>query len=83
MLKIFTARHKFQIRIYHLIKHRIIVSFKATIDPDTLYLHQAMKTLDWPKFRIAIQTEMDDRIEGKNLSVIQKSKILRQPQYSQ
>ena len=29
--------------------------YKATSDPDTLYLHQAMKSKDWPQFRKTIQ----------------------------
>ena len=49
--------------------------FKDTIDPDTLYLHEAMKTHDWPKFCISMQNEIDDIMKGKNFPVIQKSNI--------
>ena len=46
-------------------------AYKASIDPDTLYLHEAMKAKDWHNFRIAMQKEIDDRMEGKkNFSVI-------------
>ena len=60
-------------------KSRIIneplLAYKATADPDTLYLHEAMKQKDWKEFRKAMQKEVDDRMEDKNFSVTHKSKI--------
>ena len=50
-----------------------LYAYKATIDPDTLYLHEAMETHDWPQFWQEMQKEIDDRMEGQNFSVIHKS----------
>ena len=36
-----------------------------------------MKAEDWPNFRAAMQKEIDDRMEGKNFSVIHKAKVPR------
>ena len=45
--------------------HDPLYAYKASTDPDTLYLHEAMKAEDLPNFRAAIQKEIDDRMEGK------------------
>ena len=37
-----------------------LYTYKDTSDPDTLYLYQAIKTKDKPKFRKAMQKEIDD-----------------------
>ena len=55
----------------------LLYAFKSIIDSNTLYLHQAMKTHDWSKFHISIQKEIDDRMEGKNFSVVHKLKVLK------
>ena len=34
-----------------------------------------MKSHDWPKYRIAMQKEIDDRMKGNNLSIIHKSNV--------
>ena len=47
-------------------------AYKATSDLDTSYLHESMKTHDWPQFRQVMQKEIDDRMEGQNFSVIKK-----------
>ena len=31
-----------------------LLAYKATADPDTMYLHEAMKQKDWKNFRIAM-----------------------------
>ena len=56
-------------------KNEPLLAYKATTDPDTLYLHEAMKQKDWKNFRIAMQKEVDDRMKYKNFSVIHKNKI--------
>ena len=62
-------------------KSRIIneplLAYKATADPDTMYLHEAMKQKDWKEFRKAMQKVVDDRMEDKNFSVTHKNKILK------
>jgi len=49
--------------------------FKATSDPDTMYLHQAMKQPDAPEFKKAMQKEWDDQINNGNFTVIHRSKV--------
>ena len=52
-----------------------LLAYEATADPDTMYLHEAMKQKDWQEFRKAMQKEVDDRMKDKNFSIIHKSKI--------
>ena len=52
-----------------------LLAYKATADPDTMYLHEAMKQKDWQEFRKAMQKEVDDRMKDKNFTIIHKSKI--------
>ena len=49
--------------------------FKTTADPYTIYLHEAMKQKYCLQFRIAMQNEIDDRMEDNKLSVVHKSQI--------
>ena len=60
-----------------------LYAYKATSDLDTLYLHQAMNTKYWPKSRIAMQKEIDDRMEGKKSLSSTTHNSIGQPQYSQ
>ncbi len=43
-----------------------IVAMKATSDPDTLYLWEAMKEPDFDKFQEAMQKEIDGHMERGN-----------------
>jgi hypothetical protein len=43
-----------------------LLAMKAVSDPDTMYLHQAMKENDWPKFKEAMQKEVNDHSKSKN-----------------
>jgi hypothetical protein len=52
-----------------------LLAMKAVSDPDTMYLHQAMKEKDWPKFREAMQKEVDDHSRSDNWELIHKSKV--------
>lgn len=54
---------------------RQLLAYKATIDPDTMYLHEAMRESDWEEFRKAMQDEINDRIKGKNFSIIPRSSV--------
>ena len=42
------------------IKHRLRdpIAFAASSDPDTLYLHKAMREEDWPQFEEAMLKEV-------------------------
>ena len=50
-------------------------AYKATIDPDTMYLHEAMREKDWTEFRKAMQKEIDDRVEGENFEIVKRSMV--------
>jgi len=51
------------------------VAFAASKDPDTMYLHQAMKEPDKDKFIAAMVEEMDAQLKGGNFSLILRSKV--------
>ena len=58
-------------------QRNLLYAYKATSDPDIMYLYEAMKISDWPHLRLAMQKETDDRMEGNTFSVIHKSKYQR------
>ena len=49
--------------------------YKATTDPDTMYMHEAMRQKDAAEFRKAMQKEWKDQIENGNFTVIHRSKV--------
>jgi hypothetical protein len=49
-----------------------LVAFKATSDPDTMYLHEAMKEPDGGEFVKAMEKEVRDQMENGNFSIILK-----------
>ena len=51
------------------------MAYKATSDPDTMYLHQAMQEPDKKEFVEAMQKEVRDQYENGNFSIIHKSKL--------
>jgi len=55
------------------------VAFAATKDPDTMYLHQAMKDPDKDKFIAAMVEEMDNQLKGKNFLLVLRSKVPKAP----
>ena len=38
-----------------------LYAYKATSDPDTMDLHEAVKKSDWPNFRLVMQKKIDNR----------------------
>jgi hypothetical protein len=52
-----------------------LVAFKATSDPDTMYLHEAMKEPDGGKFVKAIDKEVRDQMDNGNFSIIPKIQV--------
>jgi hypothetical protein len=46
--------------------------FKATSDPDTMYLHQAMKEHNHNQFVEAMQKEVKDQSENGNFSIVKR-----------
>ena len=49
--------------------------FKATSDPDTMYMHQAMKQPDSKEFLKAMQKEWDDQLQNGNFTVRRRSEV--------
>ena len=46
-----------------------LLAYKASADPDIMYMHEAMKEPDAWEFKKAIGGEMDAQIEGKVLKL--------------
>jgi len=51
------------------------IAFAASKDPDTMYMHQAMKEPNKDKFIAAMVEEMDTQLKGKNFSLILRFKV--------
>lgn len=49
--------------------------YKATSDPDSMYLHQAMKEPDQAKFLSAMLKEVRDQMENGNFSIIKRKDV--------
>ena len=49
--------------------------FKATSDPDTMYMHEAMKEKDAKEFRKAMQKEWDDQFNNGNFTIVHRSEV--------
>ena len=49
--------------------------FKATSDPDTMYMHEAMRQKDANEFRKAMQKEWDDQLNNGNFTVVHRSEV--------
>jgi hypothetical protein len=52
-----------------------ILACKATSDPDTMYLHEAMKEPDKADFLKAMMKEVEDQVGNGNFSIIPKSSV--------
>ena len=52
-----------------------LLAYKASADPDTMYMHQAVKEPDKDHFIAAMQKEVRDQSENGNFSVIHKSMV--------
>jgi len=49
--------------------------FKATADPDTMYMHEAMKQHDADEFRKAMEKEWKDQMGNGNFTILERSKV--------
>ena len=47
----------------------------ASSDPDTMYLHEARKEPDWPKFKQSMQKEIDGQINNKNFRIRKRTNV--------
>src|SRR6056300_397126 len=50
-------------------------AFKATSDPDTMYMHEAMREKDADEFKRAMVKEWKDQLENGNFSVIHRNDV--------
>jgi hypothetical protein len=53
-------------------KNHPLTAFKATADPDIMYMHEAMKEPDWLEFIKAMQKEVLDQMNNGNFSLIKR-----------
>jgi hypothetical protein len=53
-----------------------VYAFKTTANPDTLYLHQAMKETDREQFKEAMIKEVKDQENNKNFTVVSWDSVL-------
>ena len=49
-----------------------LVVYKATSDPDTMYLHEAMRESDRDDFLRAMQKEIDDQMHNGNFTMVRQ-----------
>jgi hypothetical protein len=52
-----------------------LLAYKATSDPDTMYLHEAMKEPDKADFVKVMQKEVQDQIDNGNYSILHQSEL--------
>ena len=55
--------------------HGDIMAFKAKADPDTLYLHEALREPDKQKFIEAMEKEIDSQVEMGVYQIIRKDQV--------
>ncbi len=53
------------------------LTYVASKDPDTMYMHQVMEEPDKDKFIAAMVEEMDAQLKGGNFLLILRSKVLK------
>jgi len=54
----------------------LLLAFKATSDPDTLYHYQAMRQPDRKDFKKAINKELQNQMNNGNFKVLRHDKLL-------
>jgi hypothetical protein len=52
-----------------------LLAFKASTDPDTMYMHEAMREPDSANFRQAMDKEMTDQLANRNFSLIRRRDV--------
>ena len=52
-----------------------LLAFKATTDPDTMYMHEAMREPDSEEFRAAMAKEVSDQMDNGNFSIVERSSV--------
>ena len=52
-----------------------LIAYKASTDPDIMYMHEAMRQPDRDKFVSAMQKEINDQMKNKNFSIVKRSEV--------
>lgn len=52
-----------------------LLAFKASTDPDTMYLHEAMREPDKEQFKEAMKKEVKDQMENGNFTIVHRNKV--------
>jgi hypothetical protein len=52
-----------------------LLAYKAHADPDTMYLHEALRENDKEQFIQAMKKEVEDQIANKNFTIIRKGQV--------
>ena len=63
------------------LEHHPLLAYKATSDPDTMYLHQAMKEPDKEQFLIAMEKEAQNQLNNGNFTIMLKSQVEKKKGY--
>jgi hypothetical protein len=51
------------------------IAFKATADPDVMYLHEAMRESDADKFKEAMKKEVGDHTDNGHWKIVEKASV--------
>jgi hypothetical protein len=52
-----------------------LLAYKASTDPDTMYMHEAMREPDREEFKKAMEKEVHDQMENGNFSIIKRQAV--------
>lgn len=52
-----------------------LMAYKATSDPDTMYMHQALKQHDRAEFVKAMQKEVEDQLQNGNFEIVRVDEV--------
>ena len=57
------------------LEENLLLAFKANADPDTMYMHEALKEPDRAQFIKAMLKEVSDQMGNGNCLIISKSEV--------
>lgn len=55
--------------------YKTLLAYKASSDPDTMYLHQAMRQKERKQFKQAMESEIKAQYENGNFTIVRRSTI--------
>ena len=55
--------------------HMHPLAFKASTDPDTMYMHEAMREPDKAEFVKAMEKEVQDQMNNNNFTIVHKDSV--------